>query len=259
MKRRICMVLALMIALMLSVCAVADEYEVVDTVPEEDTQVISAGSVEEEVDEAKEADLDDLPEVEPEEESTEAEKTPEQPVIEEQHEEEKTEEEKPTVEEEPAEEESIKEEPAEGEPAEGEPTEEKSTEKESAEEQPVEEKTAEEEPAEEKPVEEKTAEEEASEAVVAAEPVEEEPEAEAPVANALTYTGEAQTLVSAQGAWLYSLDGENYGEDIPAAVDAGEYTVYFKADMDAEPETLTVKVAKADVTFTPPVAAFIEE
>ena len=79
----------------------------------------------------------------------------------------------------------------------------------------------------------------------------------APTPNALTYTGEAQALVTARpGAYLYSLDGENYNEEIPSAVNAGEYTVYFVPanDAEAEPQTLTVTVAKADVVFTPPVA-----
>ena len=79
-----------------------------------------------------------------------------------------------------------------------------------------------------------------------------------PTANALTYTGEAQALVTGEG-WLYSLDGETYGEAIPTAIDAGEYTVYFKAAEDAQPQTLTVTVAKADVVFTPPVAVTGEE
>ena len=87
----------------------------------------------------------------------------------------------------------------------------------------------------------------------------EEPSVEAvpaiPVANALTYTGEAQALVSAAGEWLYSLDGESYGPEIPTAVDAGEYAVYFKAAGDAEAQMLTVVIAKADVVFIAPVAA----
>ena len=66
-------------------------------------------------------------------------------------------------------------------------------------------------------------------------------------------------MVSAEGAWLYSLDGENYSADLPAAVDAGEYTVFFKAAEDAETQSLTVTVAKADVVFTPPTAATGEE
>ena len=76
-----------------------------------------------------------------------------------------------------------------------------------------------------------------------------------PVANELTYTGEAQPLVSAEGEWLYSLDGETYSAEIPTAIDAGEYTVFFKAAEADEPQTLTVTVAKADVVFTAPVAA----
>ena len=86
----------------------------------------------------------------------------------------------------------------------------------------------------------------------------EEPSVEAapalPTANALTYTGEAQALVSGEG-WLYSLDGESYGPEIPTAVDAGEYAVYFKAAGDAEAQALTVVIAKADVVFIAPVAA----
>ena len=86
----------------------------------------------------------------------------------------------------------------------------------------------------------------------------EEPSVEAapalPTANALTYTGEAQALVSGEG-WLYSLDGETYSEAIPTGINAGEYIVYFKAAGDAEPQTLLVTIAKADVVFTEPVAA----
>ena len=148
------------------------------------------------------------------------------------------------VEEEPAEEQPAEEEPAEEEPAEEEPAEEEPAEEESAEEQPVEEQPAEEQPAEEQP--------EAGES--AEEPAGEEPVGE-PMANELTYTGEAQALVSGKGEWLYSLDGEIYGEEIPTAVNAGEYTVYFKATEAAEPQTITVTVAKADAEFIPPVAA----
>ena len=79
-----------------------------------------------------------------------------------------------------------------------------------------------------------------------------------PVSNALTYTGEAQALVSGEG-FLFSLDGESFSAEAPTAVNAGEYTVYFKAAEDAEAQTLTVVVAKADVVFTPPEAATSEE
>ena len=82
-----------------------------------------------------------------------------------------------------------------------------------------------------------------------------EPEPAVRPVDGLTYTGEAQALVSAEGEWLFSLDGETYAAEIPAAVNAGEYTVYFKAAEDAEPQTLAVAIAKADVVFSPPEAA----
>ena len=37
-------------------------------------------------------------------------------------------------------------------------------------------------------------------------------------------------------------------------MDAGEYTVYYKTAEDAEAQTLTVTVAKADVVLIPPEA-----
>ncbi len=61
-----------------------------------------------------------------------------------------------------------------------------------------------------------------------------------------------------EGAWLYSLDGETYSEQVPTAVNAGEYTVYFKASEADEPQAIAVTVAKADAVFTPPVAAVSE-
>ena len=150
------------------------------------------------------------------------------------------------------------------EPVAEEPTEEPTEEpaEEPAEEEPAAEEPAEE-PAEEEPAEEEPAEEESAEEEAAAEePAEEEPAEEEsivePTANALTYTGEAQALVYGEGAWLYSLDGETYGEEIPTAVNAGEYTVYFKATEADEPQSITVTVAKADAEFTPPVAAVAE-
>ena len=98
---------------------------------------------------------------------------------------------------------------------------------------------------EEAPVEEQPAEEA---------PVEEASDDGAPIANALTYTGEAQALVTAGEGWLFSMDGEAFTADIPTAVDAGDYTVFFKAAEDAEAQALTVTVAKADVTLIPPEA-----
>ena len=179
--------------------------------------------------------------------------------------------EEPAVEE-PAEEptdEEPAEEPATEEPAAEEPTEEPAAEEPAAEE-PAEEPAAEEpteepaveEPAAEEPAQEPSIEEEASEP--AQQPSVEKEVSEAapalPTANALTYTGEAQALVTGEG-WLYSLDGEAYSAELPAAVNAGEYTVYFiPADaIDAQPQALTVTVAKADVVFTPPVTVTGEE
>ena len=163
--------------------------------------------------------------------------------------------------EEPSEEEPNEEEPSEEEPSEEEPSEEEPSEEDSSEENPSEEEPSEEEPSEEEPSEEEPEEEEpteesvegvADEAAMAALSVENAPV----VANALVYTGDAQPLVTAEGEWLYSLDGENFTADIPAAVNAGVYTVYYKAAEDAEAQSVVVTVDKADVVFTPPVPAF---
>ena len=90
-------------------------------------------------------------------------------------------------------------------------------------------------------------------------PSDEQPADGAPVANALVYTGEAQALVSAGEGWLFSVDGEAFTADIPAAVDAGDYTVFFKTAENAEAQALTVTVAKADVVLVPPEAMTGEE
>ena len=182
--------------------------------------------------------------------------------------------------EEPVEEEPVDEEPTGAAPAEEEPVKEEASEQAPAEEapvveEPVEEEASEQAPAEEAPVVEEPVEEEASEqapaeeAPAVEEPVEEEAPEQAPVeeaqtaltqpvANALTYNGEAQPLVNVDGAWLYSLDGETYSEAVPTAVNAGEYTVYYKAAEADEPQVIAVTVAKADAIFTPPVAAVSE-
>ena len=69
----------------------------------------------------------------------------------------------------------------------------------------------------------------------------------------LIYTGEPQTLITAQdGGWSYSLDGEEYSTELPTGVNAGEYTVYMKNGETVE--VVTVTIAKADVVFTAPVA-----
>ena len=67
----------------------------------------------------------------------------------------------------------------------------------------------------------------------------------------LHYTGEAQALISEgeiiEGIILYSLDGTNYSENIPTAIEVGEYTVYYKVDPTdnyngIEPQTLKVVI-----------------
>ena len=74
----------------------------------------------------------------------------------------------------------------------------------------------------------------------------------APVALELTYTGEPQALVEGEG-FQYSLDGETFTDEIPTAVNAGEYTVFYRT-AEGEPEQMTVTVAKADVVLVTPVA-----
>ena len=159
------------------------------------------------------------------------------------------------AEDQPAEEQPIEEQPVEEQPAEEQPAEEKPVEEQPAEEQPAEEQPAEEQLVEEQPTEDQPTEEQpAEEQPVEEQPVEEQPVEGAPVPNELVYTGEALALVSAGEGWLFSTDGETYSEDIPTAVDAGEYTVYFKPAEapEAEPQSLTVTVAKADVVLIPP-------
>ena len=78
----------------------------------------------------------------------------------------------------------------------------------------------------------------------------------APTANALTYNGTEQELVTAGealgGTMVYSLDGETYGSDIPTAVNAGEYTVWYKVEGDSNhngtaPQSVSVTIGKAKV------------
>ena len=75
--------------------------------------------------------------------------------------------------------------------------------------------------------------------------------------TALTYTGEAQPLISAgfasDGTMMYSLrkDGD-YSETIPTGENAGEYTVWYKVagdgnHSDTTPESVSVTIAKAKV------------
>ena len=81
----------------------------------------------------------------------------------------------------------------------------------------------------------------------------------APTANALTYNGAEQALVTAGkttgGTMLYRLDGSEWSEHIPTAKNAGKYTVWYQVQGDAEyadvaEQSLTVSAAKKAVTVT---------
>ena len=85
------------------------------------------------------------------------------------------------------------------------------------------------------------------------------PTVTAPTANALTYNGAEQALVTAGkttgGTMLYRIDGSEWSEQIPTAKNAGEYTVWYKVQGDAEyadvaEQSLTVSTAKKSVTVT---------
>ena len=80
-------------------------------------------------------------------------------------------------------------------------------------------------------------------------------------AAALIYSGEAQTLISAGtttgGEMQYSLtSGTGYSTELPTAVNAGDYTVYYKVVgssdyADVAENSLTVTIGKKEVTATP--------
>ena len=74
--------------------------------------------------------------------------------------------------------------------------------------------------------------------------------------TALTYTGEAQTLINAgttdDGTMQYSTDGTHYGTTIPTGENAGAYTVWYKVagdgnHSDTTPASVSVTIAKAKV------------
>ena len=88
------------------------------------------------------------------------------------------------------------------------------------------------------------------------------PTVTAPTAAAgLIYSGEAQTLISAGsttgGEMQYSLtSGTGYSAVLPTAVNAGDYTVYYKVVgnsdyADVAENSLTVTIGKREVTATP--------
>ena len=81
----------------------------------------------------------------------------------------------------------------------------------------------------------------------------------APTVNTLTYNGAEQALVTAGkttgGTMLYRLDDSEWSEQIPTAKNAGEYTVWYKVQGNAEyadvaEQSLPVTVAKKAVTVT---------
>ena len=85
------------------------------------------------------------------------------------------------------------------------------------------------------------------------------PTVTAPTANALTYNGAEQALVTAGqtigGTMLYRLGDSEWSEHIPTAKNAGKYTVWYKVQGDAEyadvaEQSLTVTAAKKAVTVT---------
>ena len=85
------------------------------------------------------------------------------------------------------------------------------------------------------------------------------PTVTAPTANALTYNGSEQALVTAGkttgGTMLYRLDDSEWSEQIPTAKNAGEYTVWYKVQGDAEyadvaEQNVTVTASKKAVTVT---------
>ena len=85
------------------------------------------------------------------------------------------------------------------------------------------------------------------------------PAVTAPTANALTYNGAKQALVTAGkttgGTMLYRLGDSKWSEQIPTAKNAGKYTVWYKVQGNAEyadmaEQSLTVTIAKKAVTVT---------
>ena len=85
------------------------------------------------------------------------------------------------------------------------------------------------------------------------------PTVTAPTANALTYNGTEQALVTAGkttgGTMLYRLDDSKWSEQIPTAKNVGKYTVWYKVQGNAEyadvaEQNVTVTVAKKSVTVT---------
>ena len=75
----------------------------------------------------------------------------------------------------------------------------------------------------------------------------------------MTYNGSAQALVTAGeadgGTMMYSTDGSNYSAAIPTGTNAGEYTVYYYAEGDADhistaPQEVKVTITPAEISIT---------
>ncbi len=86
----------------------------------------------------------------------------------------------------------------------------------------------------------------------------------APVAQSLTWTGEAQALVTAGtakfGTVQYKLGDGSYSTAVPTATAVGSYTVYYKVVGDAnhndvDESSVKVTISKADASFTTAPAA----
>ena len=87
----------------------------------------------------------------------------------------------------------------------------------------------------------------------------------APAANALTYNGNDQALITAgmtdHGTMQYSLtENGTYSQDIPTATDAGAYTVWYRVIGDANhndtaPASVAVRIGQKPLTITGVTAA----
>jgi len=73
----------------------------------------------------------------------------------------------------------------------------------------------------------------------------------APTAEKLTYTGNAQALVSAGevegGKLLYSKDNKTWSEEIPTGTKAGGYDVYYKVEGDKNHSDAAAKLVKVTI------------
>ena len=78
------------------------------------------------------------------------------------------------------------------------------------------------------------------------------PEVTAPKGMALKYTGEDQELIEAGnttgGTLVYSLDGENYSNEIPAAKEPGFYTVWYKVEGNADYAGTDAQMVEASIS-----------